>query len=125
MPTKTLETTVDGRRITAVNTWFSGERLLVDGVVVDGKEQVFHTSERVPLLSTIVTGVSGREHHVEVFIAAVFTVKMMIAVDGVRVAGDVMEAEELAAAKRNEERLRVARSGSVGGAPVAVSVVPK
>lgn len=120
MPEKRLEVTVDGRRIVAVNTWFSGEWLEIDGAVVQKEWHGFNVQEHEPLLAAVVRGDSGLDLHIEVFIAAVLTVKMMIVVNGKRVAGDVMHDEEEAAARRAAERLRLLASGGGSGTPVAV-----
>lgn len=123
MPEKRLHAIVDGRRIAAINTWFSGERLEVDGKVVAEANHGFNVQEDEPLLSAVVAGDSGLPLHVEVFIAAVLRVRMMIVVNGRWVAGDHMNDKEAAAMRRAEERLRVASSGGGGGTPVAVPVV--
>ncbi|MBI1948717.1 MAG: hypothetical protein HYS27_23725 [Deltaproteobacteria bacterium] len=120
MPEKRLEAVVDGRRIVAINTWFSGERLEIDGAVIAKANHGFNVQEDEPLLSAVVTGDSGLPLHVEVFIAAVLTVRMMIVVNGRYVAGDRMNDKEAAAGRRAEERLRAASSGGGGGTSVAV-----
>lgn len=120
MPEKSLEAIVDGRRIVAINTWFSGERLEIDGMVAAKANHGFNVQEDEPLLAAVVTGDSGLPLHVEVFIAAVLRVRMMIVVNGRWVAGDHMNDKEAAAARRAEARLRVASSGGGAGTPVAV-----
>jgi hypothetical protein len=122
MPEKRLEATYDGRRIVAVNTWFSGEWLEIDGERVHKTHHGFNVQEREPLLSAVVTGNSGLALHVEVFIAAVARVRMMIVVNGQYVAGDRMNDEEAAARRRADERLRSAGSSGADGNPVAVPV---
>lgn len=125
MPEKRVQAIVDGRRIVAVNTWFSGERLEVDGEVVAKTQHLFSVQEHEPLLSAVVTGASGLPLHIEVFLAAVLRVRMMIVVNGRWAAGDHMHDEEEAAARRAEARLRAASSSGGGGTSVAVPAVDK
>jgi hypothetical protein len=123
MPEKRVEATVDGRRIVAVNTWFSGEWLEVDGVVVQKDLRLVNTQDREPMLEAVVVGDSGRPLHIEVFIVAIIGVRMMIMVNGVRVAGDAMHKEEEAAARRAAARLAQSTSSGGSGTPVAVPVM--
>jgi hypothetical protein len=123
MPEKRLEATVDGRRIVAVNTWFSGEWLEVDGAIVQRDRRLLNTQDREPMLQAVVVGASGTPLHVEVFIVAVLRVRMMIMVNGVRVAGDAMHAEEEAAARRANARLARSTSGGGSGTSVAVPLI--
>lgn len=125
MPEKRVQAIVDGRRIVAVNTWFSGERLEVDGEVKTRTRHLFSVREHEPLLSAVVPGVSGLPLHIEVFMAAIVRVRMMIVVNGRRVAGDHMHDEEEAAARRAEARLRTSSSSGGGGTSVAVPSVEK
>ncbi len=122
MPEKRLEATVDGPHIVAVNTWFSGERLELDGVVVQTDLRLINTQDREPMLEAVVVGDSGTHLHVEVFIVAVLGVRMMIMVNGVRVAGDAMHAEEVAAARRADARLAASTSSGGSGTSVAVPI---
>jgi hypothetical protein len=122
MPTKTVTAVVDGREIEAVNTWFSGERLLVDGDVVAESQALFSVSESHPILEARFTGESGKTHYVEVYIAAVVTTRMMICVDGEYEAGDRMGTAEMFAQQRMQSRLAKQRAGARLGSPVAVPV---
>jgi hypothetical protein len=123
MPEKRLETTVDGRRIVAVNTWFSGAWLEIDGEVVHKDLRLINTQDKEPMLQAVVVGASGTPLHVEVFIVAVLRVRMMIMVNGVRVAGDAIHAEEEAAARRANARLARSTAGGGSGTSVAVPLV--
>lgn len=123
MPEKRLEATVDGRRIVAVNTWFSGEWLEVDGVVIQKDRRLINTQDKEPMLEAVVVGASGMPLHIEVFIVAVLRVHMMMMVNGVRVAGDPMHAEEEAAARRANARLAQSTSSGGSGTSVAVPVM--
>ncbi len=125
MPEKRVQAIVDGRRIVAVNTWFSGERLEVDGAVVAKGQHLFNVQEHEPLLSAVVEGASGQPLHIEVFLAAVVRVRMMIVVNGRWAAGDHLHDKEEAAARRAEERLRTAAAGGGGGTSVAVPAVER
>lgn len=119
MPTKRIEAVVDGRRIAGVNTWFAGEWIEVDGVVVAKARTLFSVSTEEPLVAAVVVGASGRALHVELFLSWIVTLKMVLVVDGVRVAGDEIVSAEEAAAARARARLAASASATVG-APVAV-----
>lgn len=123
MPEKRLEATVDGRRIVAVNTWFSGEWLEIDGVVVQKDRRIVSTQHKEPMLEAVVVGDSGVPLHIEVFIVAIVGVRVMIMANGIHVAGDAMHDEEEAAARRAADRLAASMSSGGSGTPVAVPVI--
>ena len=79
----------DGHQIRVHNTWFSGQRLFIDGECRDTDGQLFIVSGTIPRLSARLLGSEGQTHVVEVFSKAIFTVKVKICVDGRQIAGDV------------------------------------
>ena len=125
MPTKSVSVIVDGREIVAENTWFSGERLYVDGELVAEAQTAFNVSESHPLLEARFTGLSGETHYIEVYIVAVVTTKLMVCVDGEYAAGDRLGTAEMFAQQRMQSRLEQQRAGARVGSPVAVPVVAR
>lgn len=125
MPVKRVRAIVDGRAIVAENTWFSGARLLVDGEVMSSSQQLFSVTDTDPILVAFVEGQSGRPLHIEVFIVAWVTTRIMICVNGTRVSGARLQRHEEAAARRAQNALLEEGSVGVGGAAVAIPLLER
>jgi hypothetical protein len=76
-----------GHSIRVVNTWFSGMKLYIDGDVRDEHRGMFSVSGDSPALSASLSH-GDEKHRVEVFVKALFTVKIKICVDGRHIGGE-------------------------------------
>lgn len=94
---KEVSAEFEGHRIEATNSWgferpayeFKSEaRLFIDGRLVDTNSALTSVSKKAPLLTGIVV-IGTSTHQVEVFIRAIFRVRMKICVDGRKIAGDL------------------------------------
>lgn len=82
---KTLQTTYKGLDIVAVNSWIGGFSLFVDGKKVAVNNKLFHVDRDAPVLSVPLTTKDGEEM-LDIFVEAVFTVKILMQVDGQTIA---------------------------------------
>ncbi|MCT7942858.1 hypothetical protein [Shewanella holmiensis] len=87
MPKKVVETTIANTHIRFENTWLSGAKLIVDGKILVQDDSYLSLNKNSPLVAKKIV-VEGVEHLIEVFVYAIFTVKIKIHVDGQYVAGD-------------------------------------
>lgn len=87
MPIKITEGSIDGSKIRVENTWFHGLKLFFNDELLEYNKDSASVDKRVPIISKKIS-IGGRERIIEVFARAIFTVKIKIVVDGVKVAGD-------------------------------------
>ncbi|MBO2621125.1 hypothetical protein AAEI00_19220 [Shewanella algae] len=87
VPKKVQETNIGNTHIKFENTWFRGAKLFVDGEIVVKDNSFFALDKNSPLVAKKIV-VEGVEHLVEVFVYAIFTVKLKLHVNGQYVAGD-------------------------------------
>ena len=87
MPKKTILAEYKGNKFTVENTWFSGAKLFHNGDLVASNNDIFAIRKDKPLMTTKVV-IDGEERRVEVFAFAIFTVKLKITVDGIKIAGN-------------------------------------
>jgi len=87
MPLKTVVARVEDIEIRVENTWSGGARLFVNQEIVSSNNDSFALSRSKPFMTARAL-INGTEKLIEVFIYAIFTVKIKICVDGNQVAGD-------------------------------------
>lgn len=97
MHTKVVKAEFAGHSLLATNAWGFDKpsfavkaeaRLYIDGDLADRSDGLYAVSKSRPFLSaSLVDGATT--HRVDVFIRAIFRVRMKICVDGVKVAGDL------------------------------------
>jgi hypothetical protein len=88
MPKKTCAGEFDGTKIAVENTWFGGAKLFIDDGLVASNNNLFAVNKKEPIMSAT-TFICGQEKLVEAFVYAMFFTKIMIKVDGQKIAGDV------------------------------------
>jgi hypothetical protein len=87
MPKKTLHALVGSDRLRVENTWFSGATLFMNDQPIARNNGLFAASSQTPLMSAEAT-VNGSKSQIEVFVRAIFTVKIQIRLNGTIVAGE-------------------------------------
>ena len=87
MPKKVVVAKLGDCEILVVNTWFSGLTLLVNGEEIRKYDNLAAVSKDKPIISEHVE-INGSKRLIEVFVYAVFTVKIKICVDGAHISGD-------------------------------------
>lgn len=87
MPLKSVVAQFGNTEIKVENTWFGGARLLVDQKEVAVNKDYFALRKSKPLMTARVP-IEGVERLIEIFVSALFTVKIKICVDGAQVGGD-------------------------------------
>lgn len=88
MPKKVVSCEIEGQTLEAVNTWFGGLRLNLNGEKVGSFKPKIAPKKGVPAITAMVDLLGGRSSRVEVFAKATTYVQLKIHVDGVHVAGD-------------------------------------
>ena len=86
MPKKTLHAWVGDDRLRVENTWLSGVTLFLNDQAIGHNESLFAVDKKTPLIS-VEAVVDGKESLIEVFVWAILTVKIQIAVDRVILKG--------------------------------------
>ena len=86
MPKKTLHARVGDDRLRVENTWLSGVTLFLNDQAIGFNESLFAVDKNTPLISVDAV-VDGKESLIEVFVWAILTVKIQIAVDRVILKG--------------------------------------
>ncbi len=88
---KEWKVSFEGTEIIVTNSWsFSGEtgaKLYINGSKVDDTDQKI-VSKKTPILRGAFESPTGELFKVEVFMKALFSVKVKICVNGVRIGGD-------------------------------------
>ena len=87
MPKKVVVAKLGDCEILVVNTWFSGLTLLVNDEEIRKYDNLVAVSKDKPIISEHVE-INGSKRLIEVFVHAVFTVKIKICVDGAHISGD-------------------------------------
>ena len=87
MPKKTLHALVGSDRLRVETTWLSGATLFMNDQPIARNNGLFSASSQTPLLSAEAT-VNGSKSQIEVFVRAIFTVKIQIRLNGTIVAGE-------------------------------------
>ena len=87
MPKKVVSYEIEGQTLEAVNTWFGGLRLNLNGEKVGSFKPKRAPEKGVPAITAMVD-LGGRISRVEVFAKAIMYVQLKIHVNGVHVAGD-------------------------------------
>lgn len=87
MPKKTLYAQVGDDRLRVENTWFSGATLFLNDHPIARNNDFFAVNRLTPLISAEAT-VNGEKSQIEVFVRAIFTVKIQIRLNGTIVAGE-------------------------------------
>lgn len=98
MPEKEISADFAGHKIAVKNWWAFGDfegsiegseiSLSIDGKIVDSSRRKFWLRTSVPVLRGDLQ-IDGRTHRVEVFVRALFQVRIKICVDGQKLAGDL------------------------------------
>ena len=86
MPKKTLHARVGDDRLRVENTWLSGVTLFLNDQAIGFNESLLAVDKNTPLISVDAV-VDGKESLIEVFVWAILTVKIQIAVDRVILKG--------------------------------------
>ncbi|MBP8008172.1 MAG: hypothetical protein KAY87_03485 [Thiopseudomonas sp.] len=87
VPKKIVETSIGNTSIKFENTWFSGAKLFIDNELVVKENSFFALDKKSPFVAKKVF-VDGAEHLVEVFVYALWDVKIKLHLNGKYVAGD-------------------------------------
>ena len=87
MPKKILHAQVGDDRLRVENTWFSGATLFLNDQPIAKNNDFFALDRGIPLMSAE-AAVNGSQSRIEVFVRAIFTVKIQIRLNGNIVAGE-------------------------------------
>ncbi|QYJ76127.1 hypothetical protein [Shewanella sp. FJAT-52076] len=87
MPRKVVETSIGNTSIKFENTWFSGAKLFVDDELVVKDNSLFSLDKKTPFVSKKIV-VDGAVHLIEVFVYALWDVKIKLNLNGKYAAGD-------------------------------------
>jgi hypothetical protein len=82
MPLREWISYYEGNEIRVVNTWFQGAKLFINGEVRDEVKNLFSLDSKRPLLSARIEGNQPTSPLVEVYMKAIFTVRVKIHVNG-------------------------------------------
>ena len=87
MPQKIVMAKYGEHEIRVENTWFSGATLFIDGGRVKKNNDYLALKNDKPLMAAKVK-LEGAERLVEVYVSALFTIKIKICVDGMQIGGE-------------------------------------
>ena len=87
MPKKVLETTIGNTQVRFENTWFSGAKLFVDGELLVKDNSLFSLDKNSPFVAKRIV-VDGVEYLIEIFVYALWDVKIKLCLNGEYVTGD-------------------------------------
>ena len=87
MPKKTIHARAGEDRIRVENTWFSGATLFLNDEPIASNNSFFALDRSSPFMSAEAT-VEGSRSRIDVFLWAVFTVKIQIRLNGTIVGGE-------------------------------------
>ena len=87
MPLKRVVAQIGNTEIKVENTWLGGAKLFIDDKPIVTNSEMIAINKNTPLITTRAV-IDGVERLVEIYVYAIFRVKIKICVDGTRVAGD-------------------------------------
>ena len=87
MPKKEVKGEFEGNTFEVLNTWKDGLKLFRNGDLIEHNQDKISVSKNKPIISKTIT-IDNAGRIVEVFVYAVFRVKIQIKIDGVKIAGD-------------------------------------
>ena len=87
MPKKIVKGEFERNTFEVLNTWRDGLKLFHDGELLEHNKDKISVSKDIPIISKTIT-IDNRDRTLEVFVYAVFKVKIQIRIDGEKIAGD-------------------------------------
>lgn len=87
MPKKDVKGEFEGNTFEVLNTWKDGLKLFHNGDLIEHNQDKISISKSKPIISKTIT-IDNTDRIVEVFVYAVFRVKIQIRIDGEKIAGD-------------------------------------
>lgn len=86
MPKKEIIADHNGSHIRVTNTWFGGAKLYVDGECKDTCKDAFPSPNSACMSAVAIN--NGEKSVIEIYIKAIFTVKIKVCVNGQQIGGD-------------------------------------
>ena len=84
---KKVEGQFKGNTFMVVNSWSDGLKLFHNEELLEHNKDLFSVNKNKPVITKTVV-IENKENQVDVYVKAIFTVKIMVKVGGEKIAGD-------------------------------------